>query len=96
MEIKNWKKINCHRNLKKMLISTIKLETGKVFSHKFFLFQNLNWALFCKKCHFVEYTTKKCLKSFAHTSVDAQKKQTDENAKSSVVPETMKLLANSS
>ena len=53
-------------------------------------------GLVCTKIHrFVEYTPKKCFKSFVQSAVEA-KKQGDENPNSSVVAETMKLLANSS
>ena len=45
--------------------------------------------------HFVEYTRKKCFNSFVQAAVDASRKS-DENQKSSVAAETMKLLANSS
>ena len=44
---------------------------------------------------FVEYTPKKCFNSFEQASVDAIR-QSDETPNSSVVAETMKLLANSS
>ena len=45
--------------------------------------------------HFVEYTPKNCFNSFVQAAVDA-KRESDENHNSSVVAETMKLLANSS
>ena len=43
----------------------------------------------------VQYTTKKCFNSFAQSAVNARR-QRDENPNSSVMAETMKLLANSS
>ena len=52
-------------------------------------------GLVCTKIHrFVEYTLTKCFNSFVQSAVDARR-QGDENPKSSVVAETMKLLANS-
>ena len=54
-----------------------------------------NWAFFAQKYRFVEYTSKKCFNSFVQSAVDARR-QGDENPNSSVVAETMKLLANSS
>ena len=44
---------------------------------------------------FVQYTPMKCFNSFVQSAVDARRKG-DENPHSSVVAETMKLLANSS
>ena len=53
-------------------------------------------GLVCTKIHcFVEYTPKKCFNRFVQSAVDARR-QSDENSNSSVVAETMKLLANSS
>ena len=53
-------------------------------------------GLVCTKIHrFVEYTPKKCFNSFVQLAVDAGR-QGDENPNSSVVAESMKLLANSS
>ena len=48
-----------------------------------------------KLYRFVEYTPKKCFNKFVQSVVDARR-QIDENPNSSVVVETMKLLANSS
>ena len=48
-----------------------------------------------KNHQFVQYTLKKCFNSFVQSTVNARR-QGDENPKSSVVAETMKLLANSS
>ena len=56
----------------------------------------LQMGLVCTKVYrFVEYTPKKCFNSFVQSSVDARR-QVDKTAKSSVVAETKKLLANSS
>ena len=56
----------------------------------------LQLGLVCTKIHrFVEYTPKKCFNSFVQSAVDAGMPG-DENPNSSVVAETMKLLANSS
>ena len=48
-----------------------------------------------KKHRFVKYTPKKCFNSFVQAAVDERRKS-DENPNSSVLAETMKLLANSS
>ena len=48
-----------------------------------------------KKYRFVEYTPVKCFNKFVKAAVDARR-EGDENPNSSVVAETMKLLANSS
>ena len=56
----------------------------------------LHLGLECTKVHqFVQYTPKKCFSSFVQFAVNARR-QEDENPNSSVVAETMKLLANSS
>ena len=56
----------------------------------------LNLGLECTKIHrFVQYTPRKCFSSFVQPAVNARR-QGDENPNSSVVAETMKLLANSS
>ena len=51
--------------------------------------------MFAQNHRFVEYTPKKCFNSFVQSAVDARK-QGDENPKSSVATETLKLPANSS
>ena len=48
-----------------------------------------------KHLRFVEYTAVKCFKKFVQAAVDARR-EGDENPNSSVVAETIKLLANSS
>ena len=56
----------------------------------------MHLGLECTNIHqFVQYTLKKCFSSFVQSAVNAQR-QGDENPNSSVVAETMKLLANSS
>ena len=56
----------------------------------------LKLGLVCKKIHrFVQYTPRKCFNNFVQSAVDARR-QGDENPNSSVLAETMKLLANSS
>ena len=56
----------------------------------------LKLRLVCKKIHrFFQYTPRKCFNNFVQSAVDARY-QGDENPNSSVVAETMKLLANSS
>ena len=53
-------------------------------------------GLVCKKVYrFVQYTLRKCFGSFVQSAVDARR-QRDENPNSSVVAETMKLLASRS
>ena len=53
-------------------------------------------GLVCKKIHqFVQYTPRKCFDNFVQSAVDARR-QKDKNPNSSVVVETMKLLAISS
>ena len=77
-----------------MLISSFTLHYGTlIFPLLLFCLQ---LGLVCTKIHrFVEYTPKKCFNSFVQSSVDARK-QSDENPNSSVVAETMTLLASSS
>ena len=56
----------------------------------------LHLCLECTKIHqFVQYTPKKCLNNFVQSAVNARR-EGDENPNSSVVAETLKLLANSS
>ena len=77
-----------------MLRSSFTLQNGTLFTPLllFYLQLGLVWT----KIHrFVEYTPKKCFNRFVQSAVDA-KRQDDENPNSSVVAETLKLLANSS
>ena len=79
---------------RKMLISSFTLQNGTLITPLLLFFLQL--GLVCTKIHrFVEYTPKKCFNSFVQSAVDARR-QGDENPNSSVVAETMKLLANSS
>ena len=77
-----------------MLISSFRLQNGTLITPLLLFYLQL--VLVCTKKHrFVEYTPKKCFNSFVQSAVDARS-QGDENLNSSVVAETMKLLANSS
>ena len=77
----------------KMLISSFTLQNGTLITPLLLFYLQL--GLVCTKIHrFVEYTPKKSFNSFVQSAVDARK-QGDENPNSSVVAETMKLLANS-
>ena len=79
---------------RKMLISSFTLQNGKLIIPLQLFYLQL--GLFCTKIHrLVEYTPKKCFNSFVQSAVDAGR-QGHENPNSSVVAETMKLLANSS
>ena len=79
---------------RKMLISSFTIQNGTLKTP--LLLFCLQLGLVCTKIHhFVEYTPKKCFNSFVQSAVDARR-QGDENPNSSVVAETMKLLANSS
>ena len=79
---------------RKILISSFTLQNGTVFAPLLLFYLQL--GLVCTKIHrFVEYTPKKCFNRFVQSAVDARR-QRDENPTSSVVAETMKLLANSS
>ena len=77
---------------RRMLISSFILTNATI---KPFLFY-LKLGLFCKKIHrFVQCTPRKSFNNFVQSAVDARL-QGDENPHSSVVAETMKLLANNS
>ena len=78
---------------RKMLISSFTLQNGTLITPMLLFYLQL--GLVVTKIHrFVEYTPKKCFNSFVQAAVDARKGH--ENPNSSVVAETMKLLANSS
>ena len=79
---------------RKMLISSFTLQNGTLIIPLFSFYLQLGLVL-TKTHRFVEYTPKKCFSSFVQLAVDASRKG-DENPKSNVVAETMKLLANSS
>ena len=79
---------------RKLLISSFTLQNGTLITPLLLFYLAL--GLVCTKIHrFVEYTPKECFNSFVQSAVDARR-QGDENPNSSVVAETMKLLANSS
>ena len=78
----------------KMLLSSFTLQNGTLITPLLLFYLQL--GLVCTKIHrFLDYTPKKCFNSFVQSAVDARM-QGDENPNSSVVAETMKLLANSS
>ena len=79
---------------RKMLISSFTLQNGTLITPLLLFYLQL--GLVCTKTHrFVEYIPMKCFNSFVQSAVDSRG-QGDENPNSSVVAETMKLLANSS
>ena len=79
---------------KRMLISSFALTIGTIITPLLLFYLNL--GLVCKKIHrFVQNTPRKCFNNFVQSAVDARR-QRDENPISSVVAETMKLLADSS
>ena len=79
---------------RKMLISSFKSQNGTLITPLLLFYLQL--GLVCTQIHrFVEYTPKKCFNSFVQSAVDARR-HGNENPNSSVVAETMKLLANSS
>ena len=79
---------------RRMLISSLHLKNGTIITP--LLLYYLHLGLECTKIYqFVQYTPKKCFNSFVQSAINARR-QGDENPNSSVVAETMKLLANSS
>ena len=79
---------------RRMLISSFILTNGTIITPLFLFYLQL--GLVCKKIHrIVQYTPRKSFGNFVQSAVDARR-QGDENPNSSVVAETMKLLANSS
>ena len=79
---------------RRMLISSFHLNNGTIIAPLLLFYLHL--GLECTKIYqFVQYTPKKCFNSFVQSAVNARR-QGDENPNSSVVAETMKLLANSS
>ena len=79
---------------RRMVISSYSLENGKIFTP--LLLFHLNLRLICKNIYrFVRYTPMKCFNNSIQCAVSARRER-DENRNSSVVAETMKLLANSS
>ena len=79
---------------RKMWISSYFLENGTLITPLLLFYLEL--GLVSKKIYgLVEYTPVKCFNKFVQSNVDARR-EGDENPNSSVVAETMKLLANSS
>ena len=77
-----------------MLISSLFLENGTLITPLLLFYLDL--GLVCNKIYgFVEYTPVKCFNKFVQSAVNARR-EGDENPISSVVAETMKVLANSS
>ena len=77
-----------------MSISSYFLGNGTLFTPLLLFYLEL--GLVCKKIYrFVEYTPVKCFNNFVQSAVHARR-EGDENPNSSVVAETMNLLANSS
>ena len=79
---------------RKMLISSFTLLNGTFITPLLLFYLQLG-RVGTKIHRFVEYTQKKCLNSFLQSAVHARRKS-DENPNSSVIAETMKLLAHSS
>ena len=79
---------------RKKLISSFTIQNGTLITPLLLFCVQLD--LVCTKTHrFVEYNPKKCFNSFVQSAVDERRK-IEENPNSSVLAETMKLLANSS
>ena len=79
---------------RRMLKSSFILTNGTIITPLLLFYLKL--GLICQKIHrFVQNTPRKCFNNFVQFAVDARR-QRDENPNSSVVVETMKLLANSS
>ena len=77
-----------------MLISSFILTNGTIIT--FLLLFYLKLGLVCRKFHrFIQYTPRKCFDNFVQSAVD-ERRQGDAKPNSSVVAESMKLLANSS
>ena len=73
---------------RRMLISSFHLNNGTIMTPLLLFYFDL--GLECTKFHqFIQYTPKKCFKSFVQSAVNARR-QGDENPNSSVVAETMK------
>ena len=79
---------------RRMLISSFRLNIETIITPLLIFYLHL--GLECTKIHrFVQYTPKNCFNSFVQYAVKARR-QGDENPNSSLVAETMKLLAHSS
>ena len=85
---------NIMAQTRRMLISIFFLTNDTIITPLLWFYMQL--GLVCKKIHrFVQYTPRKRFDNFVQSAVDAER-QGDENLTSSVVAETMKLLANNS
>ena len=74
----------------RMLNSSFILTNGTIITPLLLFYLKL--GLVCRKIHrFVQYSPRKCFNSFVQSAVDARR-QGDENPKSNVVAEIMKLL----
>ena len=79
---------------RRMVISSYFLENGTIITPLLLFFLVLK--LVCRKSYlFVQYSPTKCFNNFVQSSVNARR-EGDDNPNSSLVAETMKLLANSS
>ena len=79
---------------RRMLISSFILTNGAIITPLLLFYLKL--GLVCRKIHrFVQNTRRKYFNNFVQSAVDARR-QRDKNPNSTVVAETMKLLANSS
>ena len=79
---------------RRMLISSFIPTNGTIITPLLLFYLKL--GLVCKEIHrYVQYTPRKCFNNFVQSAVVARC-QGNENPDSSVVAETMKLLANSS
>ena len=77
-----------------MLISSYILTNGTIITPLLLIYLKL--GLVCEKIHrFVQYTPRERFNNFVQSAVD-KRRRGDENPKSSVVAETIKLLANNS
>ena len=77
---------------RKKLPSSFKLQNGTLTTSLLLFYWKLGLAC-TKTFRFVEYTRKSCFNKFSQSAVDARRK-CDENPNSSVVPQTIRLLAN--
>ena len=79
---------------RRLLLTSFILLNGTIITLLLLFYFKL--GLVCKKIRqFVQYTPRKCFNSFVQSAVDARR-QGDKTPNSSVVAETMKILANSS
>ena len=79
---------------RKLLISSFTFLNGTVITPLLLFYLQLGFVV-TKTHRVVKYTPRKCFNSFVRAAMDARMKS-DKNPNSSVVAETMKLLANSS